>query len=234
MRLTCTAADALQQQADGSVACVITDPPWALQGGGRFEAVAAYERQSVGEIMATLADARRCLLPGGFLFLFAPGGHELEEVMLGMSRHGWVFQRELCWRKGKNGLGAFQSAHEPVLVYSNGKSRGYELSGRYPSVLDWSRPAGRTAKPYQVYRVFLEMATRPGELVLDPYCGTNPLKAACETLQPARRWLAADILPPEGVNANTSDTVRKQRRSHPVAGQIVLAQPVLDKPEVSR
>lgn len=225
MRQVCTAQELVNATPDGAWGLIATDPPWLLQGGGRFEAVADYALQPVSEILDTLGDARRCLTRGGFLYLFAPSGPEGEEVIIGMAKRGWTYQRQLAWRKGKTGLGAWQSAHEPVLIYTNGPSRGYEISGRYPSILDWPRPAGRTAKPWQAYRAFLEMSSRPGELVADPWCGTNPLEAACASLQPGRRWVASDVLTAEQVHdaVRTSDTVRKQSRRRQVATQGVLA-----------
>jgi hypothetical protein len=231
MRLTCSADDlVLKLQREGTVVgMVVTDPPWDLDGGGRFEAVADYERLPVTDILDTLWRLAGQVVAGGFLYLYAPSGHELEEVMVGLADSPWHFQRELAWKKGKNGLGAFQSAHEPVLIYTNGASRGYEMSGRYPSILDHPRPAGRTAKSPNTYRAFLEMSSRPGELVVDPYCGTNPLEVACATLQPARRWLASDVVAPEDIDASTGDTVRKQRRRRPVAAQQVLASGNLDE-----
>jgi DNA modification methylase len=227
MRSTGTAKDFLRRHKADDIASVQTDPPWEISGGGRFSETATYALEPADAIVDTLTEARDIMVPGGFLYSFAPAGEVLPDIMLGMRRNGWEFQRELCWEKGRNGLRAWQNAHEPILVYTNGPTRGYELSGRYRSILRYPRPAGRTAKPWQCYRAFLEMSTRPGELAVDPYCGTNPLKAACESLQPSRRWAATDILTEAEVAVSVSMAggvlQQRRRRPKPVPGQVVLA-----------
>lgn len=212
----------LAKQADGSAALCVTDPPWALQGGGRFDDVANYAREPVDAILDTLTDLQRVLVKGGALYMFAPSGYQLEDVFTGMKQRGWRFQRLLVWEKGENGLGAYQNAHEPVLIYTNGEGRGYECGGKYRSLLKFPRPAGRTAKPWQLYKVFIEMSSRAGELVLDPYCGTNPLAAACRQLAPSRRWAASDIASEAEVEAGlaTTDSVRAANKRGPLPANV--------------
>ena len=57
-----------------SVGLIVTDPPWDLYGGGIFDACASYDRLSVEAISLLLADARRVLVPGGHLYVFATAG----------------------------------------------------------------------------------------------------------------------------------------------------------------
>ena len=155
---------------------------------------------------------------GGGIYMFTPAGEALQEVFAGMARHGWTFQRLLAWEKGESGLGAYQNAWEPVGIWTNGPSRGYEANGQYKSLLKFPRPAGRTAKPWQLYKVFLEMSSRPGELILDPYCGTNPLAAACSHASAPRRWAASDVCTEAEVAAvlNTTDRVRQEAKRVPL------------------
>lgn len=64
----------------------------------------------------------------------------------------------------------------------------------YPSLLK-ARSAGvRTAKPWPLYKAFMEKSSDPGDLVIDPFCGTNPLGTAAAYVSPPRRWLAGDVL----------------------------------------
>lgn len=72
-------------------------------------------------------------------------------------------------------FGSYRNAWEPVFVFSNGRSRGFAKHQTYASVLRARSIGRRTAKPYELYDVFIEMSSRPGELVVDPFCGINPL-----------------------------------------------------------
>lgn len=214
----------------GSVGLMITDPPWDLQGSGRFDDVAAYARLSVADVVGVLRHALTALRPGAHAYIYAPCGDELREFMSLMHTDGWRFQRILGWEKGRAGLGAYQNAWEPVLIYSKGQAAPYRANGQHKSLLKYDRPAGRTAKPWQTYKVFMEMSSDPGDLVIDPFCGSNPLATACGYLVPPRRWLACDIETPEAIAARLgrADTTGKGRRARRLArgeyepGQVLL------------
>ena len=180
---------------------MVTDPPWDIHGGGIFDACASYERLSVDAIAAILADARRALKPGGHLYVFATAGPEIVRVVAAFERYGWKFLRLLAWDKCvHSGMGAYRNAWEPVLVFANGApKRRFNKHQTYASILRARSIGKRTAKPYELYEVFIEMSSHPGELVVDPFCGTNPLQLACSRVQPARRWLAGDVLSPEQI-----------------------------------
>lgn len=216
-RVTMPALDALRGLPDGSVGLVVTDPPWNL-GEGHFAACASYDRMELPQVVEVLREARRVLVPGGHLYCFAPASDWFLDVATALRADGWTFLRVLAWEKGaQNGLGAYRNAWEPVLIFSNGPSRGFEHEMRYPSLITARPTQGRTSKPWPVYRVFLEMSSRAGELVVDPFCGTNPLAEAVAHVSPPRRWLAADVLTPEAVDAQLENrtwaaTVDKARR----------------------
>lgn len=198
-RIVCDARRTLYLLPDASVGLIITDPPWDVHGGQKFKACANYPRLSVPDVAAVLADARRVLVPGGHLYLFATVGAEFPRVLDAFREHGWTFLRLLAWDKGTLGpmLGAYRNAWEVVIVFSNGPSRGYERQLEYSSLLRARAVPRRNAKPAELYEVFMEMSSRPGELVLDPFCGTNPLERAASRVP--RRWLAADVLAPEEI-----------------------------------
>lgn len=199
-RLTTDARTLLAQIPDGEAGLIVTDPPWDIHGGGIFDACASYDRLTINSIADILADARRALAPGAHLYVFATAGQEIVDIVTAFKARGWKFLRLLAWDKATNsGMGAYRNAWEPVLVFSNGKSRGYARHQAYSSVLRARSIGRRTAKPYELYEVFIEMSSRPGELIVDPFCGTNPLERAITRIQPPRRWLAGDVLTPEEV-----------------------------------
>jgi DNA modification methylase len=209
-RQTLDARSLLAQIPDAEAGLIITDPPWDIHGGGIFDACASYDRLTVTAIAAILSDARRALVPGGHLYIFATAGQEIVEIVTAMRAHGWTFLRLLAWDKcSHTGMGAYRNAWEPILVFSNGKSRGYTKHQTYSSVLRARSIGKRTAKPYELYEVFIEMSSRPGELVVDPFCGTNPLERAITRIQPPRRWLASDVLTPAQVAYQLKHRTRK-------------------------
>jgi DNA modification methylase len=200
-RQTMPAADLLAKLPDDSAGIIITDPPWDLGGGSKFERCANYQRFDVETIADTLSEARRILKPGAHLYLFAPSSAPFFTVAKAFQDLGFDPIRLLCWDKGNDaGLGAYRNAFEPVIIFSNGSSRGYPgPPNTYPSLLKANIQKGRTAKPWELYRIFLKMSAKPGEPAIDPYCGTNPLKKAVDRLNRQQPWIASDILPPDEI-----------------------------------
>jgi hypothetical protein len=210
-RVTATAIDLLASIPDRAAGLMITDPPWDIHGGGIFDACCSYDRLSVMDVADILADARRVLKRGAHLYVFATAGPELLQVVSEMEKRGWLFMRLLAWDKARySGMGAYRNAWEPVLVFANGKPRRtFTKHQAYTSLLRARSIGKRTAKPYELYEVFIEMSSRPGELVVDPFCGTNPLEKAAERVKPERRWLAGDVLTAEQVEYQLRHRTRK-------------------------
>jgi len=102
----------------------------------------------------------------------------------------------LVWNKMLLGLGYhFRAQHEFILMLDKGKNRkphdlsvsdvlpfkalrGYELN--YP-----------TQKPWQLFRLLIEQATEPGELVVDPFIGSGTTAVAC--IVSGRKYIGSDI-----------------------------------------
>lgn len=79
----------------------------------------------------------------------------------------------------------------------------------------------RTAKPAQLYKIFLQASSLPGELVVDPFCGTDPLAKAAAEL--GRRWASNDSLTVEEVMSQTN------RRHHGKRGaNLAKMKPILE------
>jgi N6-adenosine-specific RNA methylase IME4 len=209
-RIVADARDTLARIPTGSAGLIITDPPWDLHATGLFDACASYERLSIETIAAILADGRRALVKGGHLYCFATAGPEIVRIITSFESYGWKCLRILAWDKCiHSGMGAYRNSWEPVIIFSNGRPRRYEKHQTYPSILRARSIGRRTAKPWELYEVFMEMSSKPGELVVDPFCGTNPLETAATRLQPLRRWLAGDLLTPEQVAYQVQHRTRR-------------------------
>lgn len=186
------------------IGLMITDPPWKLSSGGRFSACASYATMSPKVVAEKLDPGRRRMVKGGHAYVFAPASELLPGILDAFLGRGWRFLRLLAWDKGvAKGLGAFRNGFEPVLVFSNGPTRGFlGPPQKYSSLFKSEGVPLRTSKPWTAYRVFMEMSSHPGELVVDPFCGTNPLKRAAGSVRPARRWAASDLLTEAEISAD--------------------------------
>lgn len=189
-----------------SIALCITDPPWAIQGG-KF--IRPGERNSTFITYPTFAPAvlarfmkglKDKLVPGGHVYMFAPTGEMLAEIFNEFSAD-WDFLRLLVWDKQRPGLGAWLNDFEPVILLSNGPSRGYGSTRKYKSLLRFPAQP-RTGKPWQIYKAFMDQSLfNERELAVDPFCGRNPLRKAAESFMPRRPWAACDIFPEANVEA---------------------------------
>jgi hypothetical protein len=144
--------------------------------------------------------ARTHLKPGGLL------------VVQG-SQYRWARQMkalavpglQYCWtlalvyaelHLSKNMFGPFQCCWRPIMVYCNGRLPRMRLQAvsdvqtvgcSAKQYHDWEQPL-----PPWIY--WLERLTVPGELIVDPYCGSGTIGVALKTIG-VRRYIGTDIDP---------------------------------------
>jgi len=101
----------------------------------------------------------------------------------------------LVWDKGSIGLGggSWRSQYELIAFYEKG-SRAGNFRNR-SNVLRAPRVTRGypTEKPVAIVRQVLQQVSLPGELVLDPFCGSGNVGRAARAM--GRRALLADIAP---------------------------------------
>jgi len=181
----------------------------------RFESLAAYDRFT----HAWLAEARRVLKPDGTLWVIG-SYHNIFRVGAALQDAGFWILNDVVWRKANpmpNFKGTrFTNAHETLIWASTGEKARYTFNYRAMKGLnddvqmrsDWSlaicggnerlREAdGRKTHPTQkpealLYRVLLA-ASRPGDVVLDPFFGTGTTGAVARRLR--RRWIGIEREP---------------------------------------
>ena len=113
------------------------------------------------------------------------------------------FKQMVIWDKGPMGMGwHYRRSYETVLVGEvPGKCRWYDESGRIENII---RPDNRecakiipsatqhpTEKPVGLAKHFIRLHTKPGDLVLDPFCGTGSTGVAARLL--GRRFLGIEL-----------------------------------------
>jgi site-specific DNA-methyltransferase (adenine-specific) len=143
---------------------------------------------------------------------------------------GLTYWKEIVWAKTtldgariRGGTGYhYRAASERILFFEKGKRALNDLG--VPDVLMAPRPGipGPAVKPAAVVRTLIEQSTAPGELVVDPFCGSGVTGVQAGEL--SRRFLLGDIdlayldpslapLAPEGaVVARAAEIVAEPRQ----------------------
>ncbi|HVA14401.1 MAG TPA: site-specific DNA-methyltransferase, partial [Stellaceae bacterium] len=177
----------------------------------RFDDFASYDRFT----RAWLEGARRVLKPDGTLWVIG-SYHNIYRVGALLQDLGFWILNDIVWRKANpmpNFRGRrFTNAHETLLWCGRSRESRYTFNYEAMKALnedlqmrsDWFLPLcggperlkvdGRKAHPTQkpealLHRVLLA-ATRPGDLVLDPFFGTGTTGAVAKRL--GRRWIGIE------------------------------------------
>ena len=114
-----------------------------------------------------------------------------------------AFDQMIVWDKGPMGMGwRYRRSYEVVLVAHRrgGKMSWYDESKKIENVI---RPGDYgvrkviptaeqhpTQKPVALFEHFIRLHTRPGDLVVDPFCGSGSSGVAAKKL--GRRWIGCD------------------------------------------
>jgi len=188
----------------GSIDLVLTDPPYGISWRSNRRSVnARYDPIALDDGATSIVE------------LVRPALSKLKN-----SKHVYVFgltdwgdlpvcgSCELIWDKGALGMGdlslPWAKSHEPIAfaVYTNRPSAIAKGAGngvarmRRGTVLRYPRPqnerAGHpTPKPVELLRELIEMSTRFGEVVLDPYMGSGSTLLAAR--MESRRAIGIEI-----------------------------------------
>jgi ParB-like chromosome segregation protein Spo0J len=167
---------------DHSVDLILTDPPYTSEGLHLYEALSAFAARKLKREGLLIAYLGNLELPREL----APLGEHLEWVGQGAifqpGRHSTIRSRML------------RTAHRPFAVYSNGprKPRGWlclTIEARKVPSKDL-HPWQQALEPFER---LVRDASRPGELVVDPFVGSGTSGVAAIRL--GRRFVGGDIDP---------------------------------------
>ena len=113
------------------------------------------------------------------------------------------FDQQVIWDKGGLGMGwRYRRALECVLVAhrKGGRLSWYDNSGAIPNIIrpGWNgikrvlinEGTHPTQKPVELFELFIRLHTKPGDLVVDPFCGSGSSGVAAKKL--GRSWLGCD------------------------------------------
>ncbi|MHB0960756.1 MAG: DNA methyltransferase [Pirellulaceae bacterium] len=163
---------------DRSIDLILTDPPYAHV-----------------ELYGQLAELAAAKLKPGRLSLAYSGQLHLLSVMESMSQHltyWWTFAVEFSGSHCAIHPRHVQNKWKPILAFAKPPLKPAPEwvtdhlagGGRDKKFHDWAQDESEV-----VY--LLNHLTRPGNLIVDPFCGGGTVPAACKSL--GRRWLATEV-----------------------------------------
>ena len=185
----------------GSVDAVITDPPYSINtksdGNGKLSPWAD-RVNSAFWYKEWIEQARVAIAPSGCLWSFL-NWRSFVTFQKAADDLSWPIESVLIWDKswiGPGGMRGLRPSYELVALWAGAsfaiKNRGLPDIQRFP----WSsfKPNGHPAeKPLELMVWLVEHSTQPGDLILDPFCGSGTTGVAC--VQTGRRFIGIEIDP---------------------------------------
>jgi site-specific DNA-methyltransferase (adenine-specific) len=173
----------LPQLQEGSVDFVLTDPPYLV--GYRDRSGRSLAGDVAGDwLKPAFAEIFRVLKPGRFCVSFY-GWNKVDQFFAAWRAAGFYPAGHLVWVKdyaSSKGLLAYQHEQAYLLCKGNGGARPLQP---LPDVLPWSYTGNRlhpTQKPVRSLKPVIEAFTQPGDVVLDPFCGSGSTLLAAKIL----------------------------------------------------
>ena len=164
-----------------------------------------------------LVEMRRVLREDGSIYLHCDptSSHyvkQLIDAVFGVDN----FRNEIIWAYGLGGSSPrrYSRKHDVILFYTKSDrytfnkpqtpAKSQRLKGRLKGATDvWDIPSLNnmakertgfpTQKPLALYERIIEASTNPGDLVVDPFCGSGTTLVAAERL--SRQWIGIDANP---------------------------------------
>lgn len=187
---------------DGSIDCIITDPPYRVISWWNkckhwrnfvfnendwklFKHNNINIWDYIGELFRVLKDQSHCYIMTNNMNL---------ENFLTEIRFAWFsFHNLLVWRKNtKNANRWYMKELEYIIFCRKWKSKTINNCWSW-QVLEFSNPRNKlhpTEKPVALIQVLVENSTKEGDIILDPFSGSNSLWVACENTN--RKWICIE------------------------------------------
>lgn len=173
-----------------SVDLLLTDPPYGIAYQSKSSRIAdktIRNDNDLNSLRGTMPLVDRLLKPNRHCYVFA-APTKIGEASDAIAEF-FPIKNPIVWDKGNAGsrgdlTAGYANNWEAILYASKGRR---PLLGPRPRAIfrfDWqgSRdPVHPTVKPTGLFRALISKSSEPGELVLDPFCGSGPtLQAAAE------------------------------------------------------
>ena len=185
----------LKTLADGSVNCLITDPPYESLEKHRKVGTTTRLKQSKGSsnqwfdifpnarFDELFAEIYRVLAPNSHFYLLCDQETMFVAKPLAEAA-GFKFWKPIVWDKKAIGMGYhYRCRYEFILFFEKGKRKLNSLS--IPDVLEVKRVwrGYPTEKPVSLFEILIEQSTNEGDVVADPFFGSGASLVAATQLQ---------------------------------------------------
>ena len=99
-----------------------------------------------------------------------------------LEKTGWTFRNIIVWDKKVQGMGYhWRNQVEYIIYCTKGKTKKY-VTG-LPNIFSEKKPPGLSAKPPKIWQTIMEQQLKDGEVVCDPFAGSDPLSIALNNNQ---------------------------------------------------
>lgn len=197
---------------------VLTDPPYGLDSHGTRDGGRLYAdgREYAANLLdATCLELVRCIAPDAHLYFFSAYGWALEVFRRVISAHFDMQDNPLVWVKDNHVIADFEqwyaSRYEHIIFAKQRGSSKKLREGERGDVFTCRRARDTThaaEKPVDLLKHFIDRSSIPGDLILDPFCGSGSTGAAA--LMSGRQFLGMELDPQwaELAQARASGTYR--------------------------
>lgn len=188
-----------------SVDFILTDPPYITRYRGRDGRTVAND-DNARWLKPAFAGMHRLLKPGGFAVSFY-GWNKVDLFVEAWKAAGFRIVGHLVFRKRYASSARFlRYEHEQAYLLAKGQ---VELpSDPIPDVIDFPYTGNRlhpTQKPVEALTPLIRTFSKPGDLILDPFCGSGSTLAAAKML--GRDYLGIEL----SAKHHETATVRLQK-----------------------
>jgi DNA modification methylase len=185
--------EVMRQLRSGSVDFVLTDPPYLAHYRSRDGRTVANDNDATW-LKPAFAEIFRVLCRESFCVSFY-GWHQADKFIAAWREAGFRLAGHLTFTKRYPSAERFlQYQHENAYLLAKGNPP--QPTRRIPDVLEWQYSGNKlhpTQKPLCVLTPLIQCFSRPGDLVLDPFCGSGSALVAAKL--EGRRFIGIELDP---------------------------------------
>lgn len=201
-----TSEDVLKRLVGGGdkVDMYLTDPPYNVAYEGKTEDKLTIQNDSMEDsafyqfLVDSFVAADSVMNEGAAFYIWHADseGYNFRGACRAVE---WELRECLIWNKNTMVLGRqdYQWKHEPCLYgWKGGAAHNWYSDRKQTTVIDMNKPNRNaehpTMKPVQLFAYLMGNSSKPGDIILDSFCGSGTTLIACEQMSRTARVLELD------------------------------------------